>query len=544
VPSADEFDLLIVGAGPVGLALANALAPSGLRMLIVEQEPGVATLPRAVSIDDEAMRLMQRLGLLDRARAVSVPGTGTRYYDRHGHPLFHAGSGAATSHGHPVKNPIDHSELQQVLWDGLDRFERVTLWPSCQLTSIGIVGDGVEVELRRADGSTIGLDVGRAVGCDGGRSTVRKALGVQMVGSSSSERWLVVDLVNDPHSERYAMHFGSPTRPHVIVPGRDGRCRYEFLLEPDEDPDEQGLRELAFDLLASHRGPVAPDDVVRCVIYTFNSLVADEWTRGPITLAGDAAHMMPPFAGQGLNSGFRDVANLAWKLDLVLRGLAGPALLQTYEEERRPHVEAMLALSRRMGEVMMTRSVLRTRMRDTLVHLAERLPSTRRFLREMRFRPPSELRSGFLAPGSAVVGVPLVQAPVLGEDGGTRPSDDVLGTGFALLAVDVDEAALELLTQPTWSELDARRVHLRVGGLQPLRSESWRGIAVEGGALAEQLADLSGKVLLIRPDRFIAAAFAPGEAGGAEAALGLSPGGKYAPVASPSGTSRVPRQIQ
>jgi 3-(3-hydroxy-phenyl)propionate hydroxylase len=540
-----DFDVLLVGAGPVGLALANAIAPSGLRTLVVEQEPGVATLPRAVSIDDEAMRLMQALGLVDDVRGVSLPGTGTRYYDRHGRQLFHAGTGAATPHGHPVKNPIDHSELQQVLWDGARRFENVTLWPSTRLTSIEPAEDDVTVELERGDGPPTRLTVARAVGCDGGRSTVRKALGIQMTGSSSPERWLVVDLLNDPHTQRYAMHFGAPGRPHVIVPGRDGRCRYEFLLGPDEYPDEEQLAALAAPLLQPHRGAIDPADVVRCVIYNFHSLVAAEWLRGPVALAGDAAHMMPPFAGQGLNSGFRDAANLAWKLVLELRGVAGRQLLDTYEAERRPHVEAMLALSQRMGKIMMTRSVRRAAVRDTIVHAADRVPAGRRFLREMRFRPRSRLVGGFSLPGSEPVGEPLAQAPVVGRDGRIGASDEVLGNGFVLLAVDVEEIDLPRLSQEIWSRLEARRVHLRVGHLQPLRVAGWEGIAVEDGPLARQLADASGQVLVVRPDRFIAAVFAPADADAVAATLGALAGGALAPATPPvAGLPPSPSHIQ
>lgn len=539
-----DFDVLIVGAGPVGLAVANAIGPSGLRILVVEQEPGVATLPRAVSIDDETMRLMQALDLVDAVHGVSLPGTGTRYYDRHRRPLFHAGTGAPTLHGHPVKNPIDHSELQQVLWDGTERFQNITLWPSTRLVALEPGEAGVQVEVEPADGPPKSLTVARVVGCDGGRSTVRKALEIRMSGSSSPERWLVVDLLNDPHAQRYAMHFGDPSRPHVIVPGRDGRCRYEFVLDPDEDPDEDGLRRLAADLLEPHRGKIDPDDVVRCVIYTFHSLVAEEWVRGPVVLAGDAAHMMPPFAGQGLNSGFRDAANLAWKLVLELRGIAGPQLLDTYEKERRPHVEAMLALSQRMGQVMMTRSVRRAAVRDTVVRLADRLPPGRRFLRGMGFRPPTRLDSGFFLPGHELAGSPLVQAPVVHGDG-TSASDRILGTGFALLAVDVEEGDLTVLSQEIWSELEARRVHLRIGHLQPLRVPGWEGITVEDGPLAEQLAGFSGQFLAIRPDRFVAAVFAPVEAAAVAAALGALAGGRLADQASAMApVSPVPSRIQ
>ncbi len=179
------------------------------------------------------------------------------------------------------------------------------------------------------------------MGADGGRSTVRESLGISMSGRSYDEPWLVADTLADPHRQMYGMHFGVPERPTVIIPGKDGRCRYEFLLFPGEGaPGDRPGHELIAKLLAPHR-EIAPDQVERAVIYTFNGLVADQWRAGRVFLAGDAAHMMPPFAGQGLNSGLRDVANLCWKLAEALAGRladAGTRQLRSRAQAARPRV--------------------------------------------------------------------------------------------------------------------------------------------------------------------------------------------------------------
>lgn len=202
------------------------------------------------------------------------------------------------------------------------------------------------------------------LGCDGGCSRVRQIHGVGMTGRSHSDVWLVVDTTGDSHNERYAMHHGDLHRPHVIVAGLDGRCRYEFRLLDGEG--EAGIVP-SFDLirqLVSPYRPITPDQVVRAVNSRFNALVANQWMIGRSFLLGDAAHMMPPFAGQGLNSGIRDAANLAWKIADVIHGRLDPSVLDTYERERRPHAIATVRLSEQLGHVVMTTSEQRARRRD------------------------------------------------------------------------------------------------------------------------------------------------------------------------------------
>jgi 3-(3-hydroxy-phenyl)propionate hydroxylase len=512
----DVVDVLIVGGGPTGAALANAVGARGHNVLLIEQDPGIAELPRAVSIDDEAMRFMQALGLLEQTRGVVVPGTGTKYFGADGQLLMYGRGPARARYGHPIKNPMDHSEFQQVLLDGLSRFSNVEVRHLTRLVSFTQDDDGVSAQLT-SGGAMFDVRAHYLVGADGGRSTVRTAIGQEpMSGSAFEERWLVLDTINDEHDERFAMHYGDPQRPRVVIVGRGGRCRYEFLVHDDERPQENELVAFATDLVRPYRA-LDPKDIVRCTIYKFYALVAREFRLGRAFIAGDAAHMMPPFAGQGLNSGLRDAFNLGWKLDLVLRRSAGNRLLDTYTEERRPHARAMVHLSVRMGATMMTRSRVRARARDLTFTAGQRVPGIRRFLREMRFKPPATFKAGLFvglgvkSSGSAV-GSMLVQPRVVDADGRIVDLDDVLGTDFALITIGGSPAALEALDAPLWQRLGARRIHVAVDDRLAAR-DTHRCVAVADadGLLAEQLADTRGRVVVVRPDRFIAGSFTPSD---------------------------------
>jgi 3-(3-hydroxy-phenyl)propionate hydroxylase len=512
-PIEATVDVLIVGGGPTGLAMANALGTRGVSVLLVEQEPGVAELPRAVSIDDEAMRFMQSVGLGEQAQSIVLPGTGTKYYGARGQVLLYARGPERAKYGHPVKNPLDHSDFQQMLLDGARRFSNVQVRHRTQLMSFDSSDDEVLSELHSPDGITK-VRSRFLLGCDGGRSPVRTMIGQEpMEGDVFEERWLVLDVRGDAHTERFAMHYGDPERPRVIIIGRDGRCRYEFLLHDDEQPEGEDLLELARALVAPYR-ELSSDHVVRCTVYKFYALVAREWSRGPVFLAGDAAHMMPPFAGQGMNSGLRDAANLSWKLAAVLSGAVGERILETYQAERKPHVEEMIQLSVRLGKVMMTRSRTKALIRDAVFTTGARLPAVGRFFREMRFKPPPRYERGLFAARSSAhdpTGSMIVQPRVLRSDYRIVDFDEVLGQGFALLGVGLPQEVLSKLRSPLWERLGASVITVILDDYLPTKVRGSKAIADVDGLLKTQLGELTGQVVLLRPDRFIAGSFKPSE---------------------------------
>ncbi|MGI8330459.1 FAD-dependent monooxygenase [Actinomadura scrupuli] len=517
--------VLIVGAGPTGLAAANLLGQAGVPVSLIEQHATTSDEAKAISLDDESLRTMQAAGWDDKVAEVVTPGTGTRYYDRRGRPLLHAKGPFPFRLGHPFKNAFAQPDLERVLLDGLDRFPHVEVAFETTLIGLRPGADRVEATIVRRSGrggpdgaaGSETLPFAYVLGCDGGRSAVRELRGITMSGRNHEEKWLVVDTLGDQRDERFAMHYGDPGRPHVIVPGRGNRCRYEFALRPDEADLGQVVDfELIRRLLAPFRA-IEPHHVERAVVYRFNALVADTWGSGRCFLLGDAAHMMPPFAGQGLNSGVRDAANLCWKLVAVLSGTAGPALLDSYEVERKPHALATVRLSERLGTVVMTRNRWTARARDAAVRLLKLFPGTRDYLEAMRFRPVARYQQGFVHVTGRdaqrdLVGVQLPQPRVYTGDYELVRMDDALGPGFSLLGVDVAEAEWAGL-DPRLEGLAPRRIEVALGDRMPRAAPGRRACTDADGRLEGFFRGMSGHFVLVRPDRFIAAVFTAAQSG-------------------------------
>jgi len=501
-------EVVIVGAGPTGLVLANVLGQAGVPTLVVERNATTTDEPKAVSIDEESLRLLQAVGLYDDMLGVLLPGTGTRYYGIGGKLLGAARGPQPPRYGHPIKSELDQPDFERALAGGLERFEHVQLRFCTELVDVAQDDASVRITLRGWDGTVQTVQSQYVVGCDGGRSTVRKLLGIRMLGSSLQEPWIVLDTRNDPHRVRFAMHHGDPGRPHVIIPGRDGRGRYEFLLLPGESPEAMLELDVLRQLLAPYRR-LEPADIVRSKVYTFHALVAEDWRRGRVFVAGDAAHMMPPFAGQGLNSGLRDAHNLGWKLAMALQGLAGPALLDSYQLERRAHAEAMIRMSVQLGKVVMTRSRARAALRDAFFRSIGQWGPVRRYIDEMRYKPAPRYRQGLLIGSDPhLAGSMLPQPQVILLDGHVHLLDDALGPGWALLApTQGDTDPFAGLREPLWSDLNATHVLVSPAEQWPRQQPGSIPVVDMQHVLVPELWGAGPRFVLVRPDRYIAGAF-------------------------------------
>lgn len=503
----DHYSVIVVGAGPTGLTLANLLGLYGVRVLLLERNAATVGEPRAVSIDDESLRIMQAIGIVDDVLQQVVSGYGSEYFGADGKPFLHV-EPTGTPYGYPRRNACRQPILEAQLRQALGRYPNVTAAFACALVSFREESEGVRVQVEGSLNGSLNCDY--LVACDGASSTVRTALGIKLEGRSYDEPWLILDLINVSAPSRNTYVFCDAERSCVALPGPNRTRRFEIKLHPHES-EEQMLRPEVVEALLQRFGADPQSQLTRKAVYRFHARLAESWASKRVFLAGDAAHLMPPFAGQGMNSGLRDAHNLAWKLAFVIGGSLGSQLLRSYEVERRDHVQQMIQLAMRMGRIMAPATPWSGKLLQAGFRLLRLWPRMRDYFVEMKYKPQPRFHRGFLIAEAAhrrhsLVGrllpQPRVKRPVLG----LALLDEVLGPGFALLCGETDlNAFLEFIHtchRPGWS---LRYVAIAAGPAHPRHVGEAEIVVDESGKLIEQLSVYRGHALLIRPDRYVAA---------------------------------------
>ncbi|MFN0160138.1 MAG: bifunctional 3-(3-hydroxy-phenyl)propionate/3-hydroxycinnamic acid hydroxylase [Burkholderiales bacterium] len=472
-----EFDVAIVGLGPVGAALANLLGQAGVSVVAFERDAEVYPLPRAVHFDGEVMRIFHTMGLKAEVEAVTRPGLKPmEFVNAEGRVLLVRGGNAALGpHGCANNHYFNQPQLERTLRAGLRRFPAVHLKTRHEVFAIAEDGDGATLSVENcANGELLHMRARYVVGCDGARSLVRRLMGSRNEDLGLHQPWLVFDalLKRDPGLPDHTVQYCDPQRPITYCNLRGERRRWEIMLMPGDDPVTIARPENVYRLLSRW---ISPEDVdlERAVVYTFHSVITHGWRRGRLMIAGDSAHQTPPFLGQGMCAGIRDAANLAWKLALVLNGAADDSLLETYESERLPHVRAFIELAVKLGDMIQTVDPEVAAERDR--RLAAGDPEVITF-------PAPGLGPGVREDAAAPVGQPFPQPPL--ADG--HLLDNALGGQFGLigrakLLGTADEATRQRLRETRVVELDDRHPALR----------DWLD-AHDAGAV------------LLRPDRYVA----------------------------------------
>jgi 3-(3-hydroxy-phenyl)propionate hydroxylase len=505
------WPVVVVGAGPNGLATANLLARYGVEVLLVERNETTVQEPRAVSIDDESLRTMQAIGVVDAVVSRVVLGYGSDYFSAAGSCFLHV-SPTTREYGYPRRNafrqPIFERQLRDYFCTQAVRDTRSEAWFSTELIDFRQGPDLVALVLRRADGSLTEISTPYLVACDGGRSFIREKLGIKLSGSTFRERWLILDLEETRDRTRDTKVFCDPARPCLSLPGPDGTRRFEFMLHEGEAEPEVTSPEFTRKLLSRHGEENTP--LRRSRVYTFHARMADRWRDGRIFLVGDAAHLTPPFAGQGMNSGIRDAHNLSWKLSAVIQGRLGPRLLETYEQERRKHAWEMILLALRMGRVMMPRSFWSALALQAAFRLLSAVPPVRSYFAEMKYKPKPRFDAGFLARGGKNGASPLIgrlfPQPKVRSADLDGLLDDFLGNGFALLSLPQTSPSLfDRLPAELWQPLNLRRIAIQGSGSSaPVPNGVTRLFDIEGN-LSRSMKHVFPGLVLIRPDRYVAA---------------------------------------
>jgi len=527
-----DYDVIINGYGPVGEVLANLLGRDGHRVAVFERAASVYHMPRAAHFDHEAMRIFQSVGLAESILPSTCWIRGMHFLNGEGQRLFGFEQPVGpTANGWNNDYMFYQPTLEQALRAGVDRYPNVHVVLEADVDAV--VDHGTHVEVTVSDVRDVGdvdhpgdrsrVVTGRyVIGCDGARSTTRRCADIELEDFGFDESWLVVDakLIEPVDLPDVCHQRCDPVRPTTYVPMPDPYRRWEFMLLPGESVAAMEDPARIYELLEPWVSP-AQAEIVRGVVYTFHAVIAHGWRRGRVIIAGDAAHQMPPFLGQGMCSGLRDAANLAWKLDVVLRGMATEDILDTYESERAPHVRSIIDAAVSFGGIICTldRDIAAARDAQFLGASATSAMSDS----GAGMTPPlgrGVLATTTSAPTADHAGRLFIQPWVTCRDGNDVLLDDVLGSTFAVIARDaslleaLDERSLRAL-----GELRATSVvlapHDRPAVIEAVEGVAAVAVTDRDGYLASWFDERGVDAVVLRPDRYVFGASCGAEALGA-----------------------------
>lgn len=497
-----DADVAILGYGPTGVTAASRLGALGVRTIAFERDKGLYQRARAVTVSDWTCRYFQAMGLDHEIKQTMDETYMLRWLTYEGQELNRL-TFPPSEMGHARSYAIYQPAMEQVMRDGAARYANVLdVRFGFEVVGVEQDGEGVTVTARNIDtGETTSTRVRYLLGCYGGNSTTREMLGVELVGSTAETRWIVIDArVKRWWPNRNVLTFWSDRhRPVVDIALARGNHRWELPLSPEEsDADFQTSDQLW--ALLTPLG-VTPDDVDihQHAFYNHHVRAVEQWRRGRVILLGDAAHLMPPWAGAGMQSGIRDAFCLAWRLEAVLRGRLPDTALDTYQAERAPDVERYTQIAVELGRL------IQQQMSEEELAAMQPPPGAEPTLPPLLQDP--ELAAGWIhgpaGPGSAV-GKIVPQPRAASSAGIIQMLDDLLGDDMVILGADMDPASLLNAGQKSaWDKLNTRYIAVRPSDG---RSQSGDDIIDLDGTLLAWMEHHNARAIAVRPDRFVAAA--------------------------------------
>ena len=496
-----DTDVLIVGYGPVGAAVAALLGKYGVKTLVVEQGDEILMMPRAIALDNEALRILQMAGLDDD----SFDRIGIQEVKMHCPYVgeFSRINVSGSIDGHPKLVTFYQPDLEKALRQKAESYSSTAVELNCELLDLQQDAQGVDAIVRGKDGEERRIRARYVVGADGASSKVRGLIGQEFQGKSFSEDWLIVDASQrESKAIDHVEFICDPRRPIPHMPAPGGRERWEFMLQPNESREEMEAPEKVAELLQpwiEHKDL----NIERQAVYRFHARCCDRFQNDRIFLVGDAAHITPPFVGQGLVAGLRDAANLSWKLSWALRHGADESILQSYDQERRPHAKQMINLAKLMGKLVMPRSRLSAIAIHGVMKIIRLIPGLGSYFEDLEVKPANSFRRGLFLGGKnhkrLVRGGQFPQDTVRSQ-GKICLSDEVLGDQLTLVGIGINPASvLDEMTTLAWSRAGGQLVHLGMRG-EPAKGAT-RFAEIIGNDLALDVP--GGWLVVVRPDRVI-----------------------------------------
>lgn len=483
-----HYEVVVVGFGPAGAVAACWLGQMGVKTLVVEKSRTIWDIPRAIALDHEILRVFQNIGVVEQVLVHAAPFGSSEHYGARGQLIRRIDvMPPPYPMGYLPNMVFTQPPVERILREKAEGHDSVRVSLGSELTEVVDEGSSVSVTIKTQHGTVQVVRAKYLVACDGAGSTVRRLLKLPLIDLGFDEPWLVVDvLVKDetlPKLPTVCAQYCDPARPCTYIIGPGNHRRWEIMLNPGEDPREQEREEVVWRLLSRWLGP-NEGRLWRASSYRFHALVAESWRKNRVFIAGDAAHQQPPFLGQGMCQGIRDVTNLCWKLKSVLHDNWSDALLDSYEQERKQHVTTLTERVKEIGSAICIRDSVAARKRDE--DLLRRDGGKALVVTRQEIVPP--LRQGLISTAWQFGAGSLFPQPRIASKTGAQLLDNVAGTGWRLM---IDGRASTMHTEHSEGN-ELKQILIGGSGLEEI-----------DGVAAKWFDTSACRAAIVRPDHYV-----------------------------------------